>query len=192
MSGQPKDRLWNVGCRAAIIPRSALHSPKSKGFTLIEIVIVIVILGVISSIAALVILQGVKAESDEQSRSGVHYQERVAMERMAREIRMIRSATAADITTMNGTTLMYTDINGMQMGFRLNGGIIQRTENNGGTWQTLAVNVTGPGGNIFTYLDANGAVTAAPASLWLVQVQFTATQGAESISMRTTVHPRNF
>ena len=93
---------------------------------------------------------------------------------------------------MTGTTLQYNDINGVQMGFRLNAGSIERTEDNGATWQTLAINITGPGGTIFTYLDNTDAVTAAPASLWQVQIQFTATQGTESIAMRTAVHPRNF
>jgi prepilin-type N-terminal cleavage/methylation domain-containing protein len=175
-----------------VTPHCALRSPQSKGFTLIEIIIVIVLVGILATMAAMIIMQGVRAYSVEQSRSDAHYQARFAMERMAREIREIRSNTAADIPAMTGTTLQYNDINGVQMGFRLNAGNIERTEDNGVTWQTLAINITAPGGNIFTYLDDTGAVTASPASLWLVQKQFTATQGTESIDMQTTVHPRNF
>ena len=162
----------------------------SSGFTLIEMVIVIVLVGILATIAATIIMQGVRAYSDEQSRSDAHYQAKLAVERMSREIRLIRSS--ADISVMNSTLLSFTDINGTQMGFRLNGGNIERTEDNAVSWQTLATNITGPGGNIFTFLDNNGAVTAVPISLWLVQIQFTATQGTESIDMRTTVHPRNF
>ena len=173
-------------------PHSTFRNPHSKGFTLIEMVIVIVLVGILATIAATIIMQGIRAYSDEQYRSDAHYQARFAMERMAREIREIRSNTAADIPAMTGTALQYNDINGLQMGFRLNAGNIERTEDNGATWQTLAINITGPGGTIFTYLDNTGAVTAAPASLWLVQIQFTATQGTESIDMQTTVHPRNF
>jgi prepilin-type N-terminal cleavage/methylation domain-containing protein len=165
----------------------------SSGFTLIEIIIVIVLVGILATMAAMIIMQGVRAYSVEQSRSDAHYQAKLAMERMAREIRLIRSSTVTDIPTMTGTTLRYNDINGLQMGFRLNGGNIERTEDNAVSWQTLATNITGPGGNIFTYRDNIGAATAAPASIWLVQIQFTATQGTESIDdMRTTVHPRNF
>ena len=183
-----------AGCRktGVVIPHSAFRTPHAKGFTLIEMVIVIVLVGILATIAATIIMQGIRAYSDEQYRSDAHYQARFAMERMAREIRESRSNTAADIPAMTGTTLRYNDINGVQMGFRLNAGNIERTEDNGATWQTLAVNITGPGGNIFTYLDKTGAVTAAAASLWLVQIQFTATQGTESIDMQTTVHPRNF
>ena len=162
----------------------------SSGFTLIEMVIVIVLVGILGTIAAMIIMQGVRAYSVEKSRSNAHYQAKIAVERMAREIRLIRST--ADIPVMNGTLLRFTDMNGTQMGFRLNGGNIERTEDNAVSWQTLATNITGTGGNIFTYRDNNRAVTAAPASLWLVEIQFTATQGMESIDMHTAVHPRNF
>jgi prepilin-type N-terminal cleavage/methylation domain-containing protein len=185
-----------------VIPHSAFrHSapsswprgtPHSKGFTLIEIIIVIVLVGILATIAATIIMQGVRAYSGGESRSNAHYQARFAVERMSREIRLMRSSTVTDIPTMTGTTLRYTDINGLQMGFRLNAGNIERTEDNGASWQTLAIKITGPGGTIFTYLDNTGAAAAAPASLWLVQIQFTATQDAESINMHTAVHPRNF
>ena len=173
-------------------PHSACCTSRSQGFTLIEIIVVIVIIGILATIAATIIMQGVSTYSVGESRSNALYQARFAVERMAREIRLIRSKTAADIPTMTGTTLLYNDINGLQMGFRLNAGNIERTQDNGATWQTLAINITGPGGNIFTYLDNTGAATAAAASLWLVQIQVTATQGTESINMRTTVHPMNF
>ncbi len=174
--------------------KSEIRTPHPNGFTLVEIVITIVLVGILAGIAAMIILQGVRAYSDEQSRSDVHYQARLATERMVREIRLMRSRTAADIPTMSVATLMYTDINGVQMGFRLNGGAgaVERTENNGTTWQALAINITAPGGNIFTYFDSAGAVTASQADLWFVQMEFTATQGSESVTMRTAVHPRNF
>jgi len=189
-----KIKKLGAGRREAgvVAPRSAPRTAQSGGFTYIEIIIVIVLVSILGTIAAMIIMQGIRAYSDEQFRSDAHYQARFAMERMAREIREIRSSTAADIPAMTGTTLRYNDINGLQMGFRLNAGNIERTEDNGATWQTLAINITSPGGNIFTYLDNTGAETAAPASLWLVQIQFTATQGTESIDMHTAVHPRNF
>ena len=150
-----------------VTPHSALRTPHSKGFTLIEIIIVIVLVGILATMAAMIIMQGIRAYSDEQSRSDAHYQARFAMERMAREIRLIRSSTAADIPAMTGTTLRYNDINGVQMGFRLNAGNIERTEDNGTTWQTLAINITGPGGNIFTYLDTGGGLLRLrPVSGW--------------------------
>ena len=45
-----------------------IRNPESNGFTLVEIVVTIVIIGIISGIAAMIILQGVKVYSAEQSR----------------------------------------------------------------------------------------------------------------------------
>jgi prepilin-type N-terminal cleavage/methylation domain-containing protein len=187
--------MWITECgvrneKRGWMPDTACMNVDSKGFTLVEIVITIVIVSIISGIAAMIILQGIRSYSDDSSRSDVQYQTRFAVDRMAREIRLIRTRTIADIPTMNGTTLLYNDINGTRMGFRLNAGSIQRTQDNGATWQTLATNITG--GAVFTYLDDTGAVTAAQSSLWLVQIQVAAAEGSESVTMRTTVHPRNF
>ena len=176
-----------------------LRTTNLKGFTLIEIVITIVLVSILSGIATLIILQGVKAYSSEDQRSDVHYQSRLAMERMAREIRLIRSRTAApfdDIPTMIGTTLDFYDINNTHVAFRLNAGNIERQEN-GGAWQPLTRltapdNISGPGGNIFSYLDNAYVGPAAQANLWFVQIEFTSTRGSESLYMRTRVHPRNF
>ncbi len=175
-------------------PNSELRTPNSKGFTLIEIVVTIVIVGIIGGIAAAIIAQGVRAYSDGQSRSEVHYQARFALERMAKEIRMMRSRAAApvnDIPSMTGTLLEYRTTDGLLVGFQLSGGSIQRREASG-AWQTLAANITAPGGNLFVYRDAAGAAGAAQASLWSIDIVFTASQAGETLDMRTRVHPRNF
>jgi prepilin-type N-terminal cleavage/methylation domain-containing protein len=176
----------------SINPKSGIRNLKSQGFTLVEIVITIVLIGILSGIAAMIILQGVRAYSDEQSRSDVHYQARLAVERMAREIRLIRWNTAlaqADITTMNPTVVRYTDIQGNQMGFRLNIGNLERSQDNGATWQTLATGVTALN---FNYVQQDGATPAAAATLWFVEITMTDQQGSATLQMRTRVHPRNF
>jgi prepilin-type N-terminal cleavage/methylation domain-containing protein len=181
----------NAGCDTTDL--QSANNPHSKGFTLVEIVITIVLIGIISGIAAMIILQGVRAYSDEQSRSEVHYQARLAMERMAREIRSMRWNTAlaqADITTMNPTDVRYTDIQGNQMGFRLNiGNLLERTQDNGATWQTLATGVTALNIN---YFRQDGVIPAAAATLWILEITMTDVQGMETLQMRTRVHPRNF
>jgi prepilin-type N-terminal cleavage/methylation domain-containing protein len=161
----------------------------SRGFTLVEVVITIVIVGIISGIASLILLQGVRAYSDGQSRSDVHYQARLAMERMGREIRLVRSRTVADIPVMNPTLFLFTDSQGVQMGFRLNAGAVQRTQDNGTTWQTLATGVTALN---FSYLQQDGVTPAAATTLWFVAIEMTDQQGSETLQMRTRVHPRNF
>ena len=183
---------------AAVIPRSAGSLPpnvsiggdqKSNGFTLIELIIVIVIIGIISGIAALIIMQGVKAYSDENTRSDMHYQARLAVERMAREIRLIRSQTVGDISTMNPADISFTDIQNNRVRFQLSVGTVRRSPDNGVTWQTLASGVTALN---FSYLQQDGVTAATAATLWFVVIDVTDQQGSETLQMRTRVHPRNF
>jgi len=166
----------------------SMNSQKSKGFTLIEVVIVIVLIAIIAGIAALIILQGVRGYAAEDQRSSLHYQSRLAMERMTREIRLARSRTAADVPVMTASNFQYINLQGSQMGFRLNGNSIERTEDNGATWQPLANGVISL---TFRYLQQDGATTATAATLWFVAIDLTVQQGTESLAMHTQVHPRN-
>ena len=159
----------------------------NAGFTLIEIVITIVLVTILAGIAALIILQGVKAYSDEQSRSDVHYQARLAMERMAREIRHVRSC--ADITgpVNPSNTLSFTDITGTAVAFSVSGGNLSRGVD------ILATGITSA--QPFRFFDRSGNATVsciAPNDIWFVDISLTAEQGAESLVLNSRVHPRNF
>jgi prepilin-type N-terminal cleavage/methylation domain-containing protein len=162
----------------------------TSGFTLIEIVITIVLVSILAGIAALIILQGVKAYSDEQSRSDVHYQARLAMERMAREIRHARSCAAITGPANPSGTLTFTDINGNAVVFSVSGGNLSRGAD------ILATGITSA--QPFRFLDQNGNETTAcsvptvPTDIWFVDISLTAQQGAESLVLNSRVHPRNF
>ena len=164
----------------------------SRGFTLMEMVITILLVGILSSLAAVIILQGVKGYTVEDQRSNAHYQARLAMERMVREIRLIRWDSVlgqADISTMTATDLRYQDIQGNQMGFRLNVGTVQRTQDSAATWQPLATGVTALN---FNYFQQDGVTPATAPTLWFVEITMTDLQGTDTLQMRTRVHPRNF
>src|SRR5512147_1380822 len=109
-------------------PQSAVRGCHSNGFTLVEVVITIVVVAIIASFASSIILQGVKAYSAEQSRSDAHYQARLAVERMAREVRLVRSRTVADIPTMTPTDLLFCAVTGNAVEFQLVGTTLNRRE----------------------------------------------------------------
>lgn len=162
-----------------------------RGFTLVEIIIAIVIIGIIGGIAALIITQGVRAFSDEQSRSDVHYQARLGMERMARDIKLIRRCSDIAGMANPSAALSFTDINDVPVVFSLAGTDLMRNAD------VLARNVTALQ---FNFIDGAGAVPVAPtcgaaaADTWMIEAQMTVTdpRTAEWLDIRTRVHPRNF
>lgn len=165
-------------------PQSPIRNPLSKGFTLIEMVITIVIVGIIGGIAAMIIMQGVRAYSAEQSRSAAHYQARFAVERIAREARQIRSC--ADITgpANPSGTLSFKDINGNAVAFSYAGGNLSRGAN------LLASGITSA--QPFTFLDSSGNQTTACPGIWFIVIDVIDQQGSETLEIRTRVHPMNF
>ncbi|MFA5073427.1 MAG: prepilin-type N-terminal cleavage/methylation domain-containing protein [Nitrospirota bacterium] len=170
---------WN-----RIQPHTASHSPCPKGFTLIEIIIVIVIVGIISTIAAMIILQGVKSYAIEDQRSNVHYQARLAVERIAREARHIRNCSSIVGPLNPSGTLQFTDIQGSVVTFTVGGGNLSRNGN------LLANGITSA--TPFRFLDINGNPTTTCPGIWFIEIDITDTQGSESLQMRTRIHPMNF
>jgi len=174
-------------------PKSELRTSNSKGFTLVEIVITIVLIGILSGIAAMIILQGVRAYSGEQSRSDVHYQARIAMERMTREIRSARLASetgtviSGAITGNPTSSFIFTDLSGGTIRYSLSGADLMRTT--GGMPVLLAQGITSLE---FRHYDKAGAPTLTAANLWVVELGLVAQQGGETLDLRTRVHPRNF
>ena len=174
-------------------PQATTVNTKANGFTLIEIVITIVLIGILSGLAAMIILQGVRAYSDEQSRSDVHYQARLAMDRMAREIRLARAASATG-TVVSGTitgnptnSIIFTELSGGTISYSLSVTDLMRTT--GGVPVLLANGITTLE---FQHYDNAGVLTTTAANVWIVEINVIAQQGGETLNLRTRVHPRNF
>lgn len=166
---------------ARLIKRIA--GANSAGFTLIEIVMTIVLLSIISGIAAMIILQGVRSYAQESTRVDVHYQARLAMERMAREIRTATTVTA----TAPSSSLVFTDVTGTIITYSLSGTSLRRNAD------LLSSGVTSL---LFSHYNNANVLTAVTASVWTIEVFVTDQQGAgaiaDTLQMRTRVHPRNF
>ncbi len=171
---------------------------RSAGFTLIEIIITIVIVSIISGIGALIVMQGVRSYSAEDTRSDVHYQARLAVERIAREARLIRDATPTDILTMISTDLVFCDVTGKAVEFQVSGTTVRRQESATcsplawGGWNNLASSID-PANSSFSYFQQDGTTVAVTADqVWFVVIKITALQGTQSLTIQTRVHPMNF
>lgn len=154
------------------------------GFTLVEVVVTIVISGIIAGAAALILVQATRAYFDEQTRGDAHYQARLAVERIVRETRMLRSCDDISGPANPSASLAFTDINGSPVTFAVAGGNLSRGP------ELLAAGVVSA--QPFRFLDAAGNPTTACPGIRLVEISLSVTRGQETLQLTTRVYPRNF
>jgi prepilin-type N-terminal cleavage/methylation domain-containing protein len=162
------------------------------GFTLIEMIIVIVVVGVIFAIGGLVLGRAFESYDLTREATYVGWQGRVALERIARELRDIRSATAVDLT-ITATNISFVDANANSVCFYQSGTQLMRSDGTcgGATAQPLADNLI-TGGLGFGYFDNAGATTAIVNAVYYVAVTVSIREGDISESYRVSVQPRRF
>ena len=158
----------------------------AKGFTLVELVLTIVLVGIIAGMASVFLRQGLSAFVAEDARADITNQGRLAIERMAREIRTIRSRTAADLPgCCNATTLSFVDQTGNAITYTTAAGT---TITRNGTALAAGSAVT----LNFAYYQQDGVTPAAAAAqVWSIQVSLTVAKSGEQHAYRVRVHPRN-
>jgi prepilin-type N-terminal cleavage/methylation domain-containing protein len=163
--------------------------PNRNGFTLIEIIITIVLVSILAALAAVIILQGVRAYSDEDSRSDIHYQARLAVERIAREAMQISACTTITAPANPGGAFSFIDINtGATVTFSVSGTNLLRNTD------LLASGITSS--QPFLFLQRDGLTSTLsctpPNDIWFIDISVTDAKGSQSLPLRTRVHPRNF
>lgn len=143
----------------------------------------IVITGIIGALGSMMLYNGFNAYFFGKNLTEIDWQGRLAMERLSRDLRRVRSATAADLTISPGSQIAFTDVNGTNISYALNGTILER---NG---QPLADGVSTLG---FSYLMNDGKSTAAVVdNVYYITVEMTINNGTANRSFRSTVHPRS-
>ena len=159
----------------------------ARGFTLIEVVITLVIAGVLATIGATLMSSGFRSYFLGRELSRDSAQGTLALERMTRDLRAVRSA--ADLTTIGASTLTFVDVDGNTISYALSAGSLTRSQN-GGTAQALAANVSSLA---FTYLQNDGQTTAASAAaVWYIAAAVTVATQNVSTTFRGTVKPVSF
>jgi len=156
---------------------------QAGGFTLIEMIMVIVITGLIASLAGIMLHHGVRAYVLSGELTEIDWQGRLALERLLRDLRRLRSATPADLTMSPADRITFVDRDNQTISYALSGATLTR---NG---QPLA---DGVGALNFDYLRNDGKTTAAAAGeVFYISVSFTISQGDSSRNLRGTVFPRS-
>jgi len=153
------------------------NSPFQKGFTLIEIIIVIVILAVVSAITIKFLTDSLRIYTMTVNQKTLFDEGKLALERMCRDIRDARSITG---TTASSVTFVRDDATaqdsaGETITFRLNGGSLEKVK--AGTGYAMASNVTA-----FAVANATN------------EIQLTSTlslTSGENVTLQTRVYPKN-
>src|SRR6266704_2976801 len=110
-----------------MIGRSTV-SFRSCGFTLIEAVITSIVVGVLATIGATVMSGGFRNYFLGREIAQDDAQGRLALERVSRELRAVRSTADLDIGTQNQVS--FTDLSGTAIAYRLNAASqIERSQN---------------------------------------------------------------
>lgn len=158
---------------------------------------VIVLTGIIFSFGSALLGNVFSSYSLKRDVTDADWQAKVALERMARELRAVRLATAADLDIASATQIRFVDTDGNGVCFYRNAAANRLMRSADGpasacgttSPQVLADNVTSLA---FTYWDNTGVTTATVANVYYITVAINAVEGSYSASFRTNVRPRNF
>lgn len=168
--------------------RSAVH-----GFTLMEMVIVLVMLALMSAIAGPYLSNGVRAYNDATAAVNTLSELRVASERLVRELREVRrnpAAPASYDTTVGAMPLVFTKADGETV-----------TVNGSAPLLTLAYNSVGGGTPFplsdelnsitFRYLQSDGSTATSAGHVAFVEFELVLTHAGNDYRQRSRVALRN-
>jgi len=149
--------------------RARPNSTKIAGFTMVEMVASLAILGVLAAVTAPVLSGGIRNYFQAVEMTKEDGSARLALERMLRDLRWIKST--ADLSTMTSSQITFVDAGGKTVSFIYDGTAKTLSRQQGGNTNVLADNVTS---FTLSYLATDGQSTAAVASQVLyVTVQMT-------------------
>jgi len=164
---------------------------KEKGFTLIEVVIVITIVGIVSVIIGSMLLGVVKAWTFKINRNDILWDGRIVLNRITREIRTVKNNTS--VTTASSSQFRFTDAGNKDITYSLSSTNLNRTEN--GTANLLAADVSAL---TFTYYDATGtsiptpAVSPSATNIRRVRINLTLTKNGQNVYLQSDASTKNF
>ena len=160
---------------------SELDTLGKRGFTLIEIIIVIVILSIVSAITIKFLVDSLRIYTMTVNQKTLFDEGKLALERMGRDIRDARSitgTTASSITFVRDDATVQ-DIAGETIIFQRNAGAntLEKVKASPASTSTMASNVT-----VFAVANATNEIQ--------LQLTLQLTSG-ESVSLQTKVYPKN-
>jgi len=139
-----------------------------KGFSIIEVVIVMVVLGTVATMAIGLLEQGVSGTFKAEALDELDWKAREGFERLSREL---RNVNPKNITALSSTGLTYTSVEGESVVWAFSGSTLTRN----GT-----ALIDGISSFSFAYYTGAGAVTAVGANVRLIQYSGIFTQDSQT------------
>jgi prepilin-type N-terminal cleavage/methylation domain-containing protein len=155
-----------------------MKSKKRQGFTLIELIVVILLVAIISIGVASLLNQGFQAYSSGKNLINADWETRVALERMSREIRSIPSTNS--IITAQPGVFNFIDNYGNNIAYQLSSTQLMRNS------QVLADSVQNLA---FTYYANNGTAVTDVNLTNYIGVSVTINYQGTSSTFSTTIFP---
>ena len=164
---------------------------RKKSFTLIELVITMTVLVVMGWLGVSALLSGVDSWSMFNQRKELLTDGRMALDRMAREIRMVKDKE--NILVADPAAFSFVDVDNNTISFTINSSVVERAEN---------LTVNGLLGNVtnlsFTYYDASNSIISTPVispsetNIRRVKINISLSKGASrDLNLETDAWPRN-
>lgn len=159
---------------------------KKQGFTLLEVILVIVILSIVSSITIYFLASSVKAYVVMVNQKNLSDEARLALERMCRDIRDARgilapaSGSSGSTITFQRGHATFGDLAGETISFRLNGTTLEKVKTSPGIPIPLASNVS-------SFMVTRGAGGNDEITLSLTLSLGT----GENVTLETKIYPKN-
>jgi len=162
-----------------------------KGFTIIELIMVIVVIGILAWVGVASLLSGVDTWGFFSQRKEILTDARMALDMMSREMRIVKNSTS--VTTANSTDFQFIDTGNTTVRYYLDSAIIKRTED--GTTNNLLDNVNNFGFGYYNSSDAEiSTPVVAPSATDIKTIRISIAvekNTSEPVNIVTTVWPRN-
>lgn len=171
------------------------------GFTLIELILVIVIVGIVASIVSRVMADGTRSFLQVDQRQEGIGAAGLALERISREAREIQRPTPSTvyITVFTSTDLRFIDVGNNDIEFLLCGSDLKRNGNPTATDRcgTADLLASGVSSLSFQYFRKDGTQIIGQGApfdreIWRIDITLGIQVGGETVTLRSTIFPRNF
>lgn len=153
---------------------------RQLGFSLVELIVVIVVLGIVGSMGAIVVRDGMLGYLRGREITSADWQARLALERITRELRDVAVLAPG---SCDASTFAYSDINAALISYTLSTNTLLRNA------QPLADAVASLR---FYCLTSTVQPTTTPSAVYYITVSMVVSTANTSATYRSTVKPKSF